>query len=282
MTAKDEKWAVFWCGLLHPILFDEIDALETNQYLMRLAQKEVVFPNGREGKPSLSTLRRKLNRYRRKGFTALARQPRADRGKARSVSSEALAFAVELKREQPRRSSRTLNRFLQERFGVTAPKSTLYRHLRAAGATRLKLGVVAKPVRKRWTRDHTHDLWTGDFEEGPYVLVDGEAAPTHLSAFIDAHSRYVVEARYYRRQNLDILIDSLLRAWAVHGAPKQVYLDNAKVYHAHALQAACCRLHVELLHRPAGDPSSGGLVEKFSQTVQGVLRRRRAQPTCSN
>jgi len=268
MTAKDEKWAVFWCGLLHPLLFEEIDASETNPYLKRLAQKEVVFPDGREGRPSLSTLRRKLNRYRHQGFAALARQPRADRGKVRSVTPEALAFAVELKREQPRRSHKTLNRFLKERFGVTVPKSTLYRHLRAAGATRLKLGAVTQPVRKRWTREHTHDLWVGDFEEGPYVLVDGEAAPTHLSAFIDCHSRYVVEARYYLRQNLDILIDSLLRAWAVHGACKQLYLDNAKVYHAHALQAACCRLHIHLLHRPPHDPPPGGLIERFFQNVQ--------------
>jgi len=99
-----------------------------------------------------------------------------------------------------------------------------------------KLGAVTTPVRKRWSREHTHDLWVGDFEEGPYVLVDGEAVATYLSAFIDCHSRYVVEARYYLRQNLDILIDSLLRAWAVHGACKQLYLDNAKVYHANALK----------------------------------------------
>jgi putative transposase len=268
MNKKDEKWAVFWCGLLHPVLFEEIDAAETNQYLKGLAQKEVIFPDGREGKPSLSTLRRKLNRYRQKGFTALARQGRADRGKARSVPDDVLAFAAELKREQPRRSHKTINRFLKERFGVTVPKSTLYRHLRAAGATRLKLGIVKKPVRKRWTRAHTHDLWVGDFEEGPYVLVDGEAAATHLSGFIDCHSRYVTEARYYLRQNLDVLIDSLLRAFAVHGAPKQLYLDNAKVYHAKALRAACCRLHVNLLYRPPGDPPAGGLIERFFLTVQ--------------
>lgn len=268
MKPKEEKWSVFWCGLLHPILFEEIDASETNQYLKKLAQKEVVFPDGRAGRPSLSTLRRKLNRYRQKGFAALARQPRADRGKARSVSSEVLAFAVELKREQPRRSHRTINRFLKERFGVTAPKSTLYRHLRAAGATRLKLGMVKKPVRKRWTREHPHDLWVGDFEEGPYVLVDGDAAATHLSAFIDCHSRYVVEARYYLRQNLDILIDSLLRAFAVHGAPKQLYLDNAKVYHANALKTACCRLHINLLHRTPHDPAPGGLIERFFLSAQ--------------
>ena len=268
MKPKDEKWAVFWCGLLHPILFEEIDASETNQYLKKLAQEEVVFPDGRVGRPSLSTLRRKLNRYRGQGFAALGRQRRADRGKARSVSPAVLAFAVELKREQPRRSHKSINRFLKERFGVTVPKSTLYRHLRAAGATRLKLGVVKKPVRKRWTREHPHDLWVGDFEEGPYVLVEGEAAATHLSAFIDCHSRYVVEARYYLRQNLDILIDSLLRAFAVHGVPKQLYLDNAKVYHANALKAACCQLHINLLHRPPYDPAPGGLIERFFQTAQ--------------
>ena len=269
MKPKDEKWAVFWCGLLHPVLFEEIEASETNRFLKELAQKEVAFPDGRVGKPSLSTLRRKLKRYRRKGFEALARQPRADRGKARSVSNDVLAFAEELKREQPRRSHQSINRFLKDRFGAAVPKSTLYRHLRRAGATRLKLGAVKRPVRKRWTREHTHDLWVGDFEEGPYVLVDGEAVATHLSAFIDCHSRYVVEARYYLRQNLDILIDSLLRAWAVHGASKQLYLDNAKVYHANALKAACCRLHVNLIYRPAGDPSPGGLIEKWFQTAQG-------------
>ena len=268
MNKKDEKWAVFWCGLLHPILFEEIEPSQTNQYLKQLAQKEVLFPDGRAGKPSLSTLRRKLNRYRQKGFAALARQPRSDRGKARAASAEAVAFAVELKREQPLRSHKSINRFLKERFGAAMPKSTLYRHLRKAGATRLKLGAVNTPVRKRWTREHTHDLWVGDFEEGPYVLVDGEAAATHLSAFIDCHSRYVVEARYYLRQNLDILIDSLLRAFAVHGAPKQLYVDNAKVYHAKALKSACCRLYINLLHRPPHDPAAGGLIERFFLTTQ--------------
>ena len=232
MDRNDEQWAVFWCGLLHPLLFEELEASEINPYLKRLAQTEVVFPNGRTGKPSLSTLRRKWRAYRSGGFSALARRRRSDREKPRAVSAEVIAHAIELKREQPYRSDAVINRFLEERFGLTVPRSTLYRHLRAAGATRLKLGIVKQKVRKRWTRDHTHDLWVGDFEEGPYVQHGDEALPTHLSAFIDAHSRYVVEARYYLRQSLDILIDSLLRALATHGAPRELYLDNAKVYHA--------------------------------------------------
>ena len=162
--------------------------------------------------------------------------------------------AIELKKEQPRRCDETINQFLQHEFQATIPKSTLYRHLKRAGATRLKLGVAKQKVRRRWTRDQSNALWLGDFEDGPYVLEGDRAVETHLSAFIDCHSRYVVEARYYFRENLDILIDSLLRAWAVHGASRELYLDNAKIYHAHALKAACLALNIRLLHRGVGDP----------------------------
>lgn len=214
MKSKDEKWALFWCNLLHPIIFGEIEREQTNQFLKSLCLQEVVFPNGKRKKPSISTLRRKLNRYRKDGFQSLARKTRNDRGASRRFSREIIDKAVELKKEQPRRSDDTINRFLVEYYGKTIPKSTLYRHL--------KLGVSQQKVRIRWTRDHTHDLWIGDFQEGPYVLLDGEALPTHLCLFIDCHSRYVVEGRYYLKQTLDILIDSLIRAWTTHGSPKEL------------------------------------------------------------
>jgi putative transposase len=268
MNAHDETWAVFWCSLLAPVLFGEVSPRETGRLLRSLAEKDCTFPDGQRKRPSLSTLRRKLRLYRQGGFEALARRPRGDRGRSRKYSPAMLARAIELKKEQPLRSQETINHFLRQEFGRTIPPSTLYRHLKAAGATRLKLGVTQTKVRCRWTRDQTHALWLGDFEEGPYVLHEGQGVPTHLSAFIDCHSRYVVEARYYYRQNLDILIDSLLRAWAVHGASRELYLDNAKVYHAHALQAACYALNIRLIHRTAGDPPPGGLIERFFQTAQ--------------
>jgi hypothetical protein len=79
----------------------------------------------------------------------------------------------------------------------------------------------------------------------------------------------VVEAHYYLRENLDILMDSLLRAWGAHGASRELYLDNAKIYHAHALKAACFALNIRLLHRGVGDPPPGGLIERFFLTAQG-------------
>ena len=268
MDKKQEKWAIFWCDLLTPIIYEDIDPEATNRFLKILADKPICFPDGRVKKPSLSTLRRKLNRYRKGGFDALDRQRRRDHGKPRNTGCHVIQKAIELKKEQPYRSPNTINRFLQQMFAATVPRSTLYRHLKAAGATRIKLGVMKKKVRKRWTRDNTHDLWVGDFQDGPYVLYENDVVSTHLSAFIDCHSRYVVEARYYFRQNLDILIDSLIRAFSIHGAPLELYLDNAKVYHANGLKSACYRTNIKLLHRPPHDPAPGGLIERFFQTTQ--------------
>jgi transposase InsO family protein len=268
LDKEQEKWAIFWCDLLSPLIFGQIDAQATNRFLKTLAQTPVCLPDGRIKKPSLATLRRKLNRYRQAGFDGLHRQQRCDRAKPRAVGAEVIAKAIELKKEQPYRSPGAINRFLQQMYATSVPRATLYRHLKAAGATRIKLGVCQEKVRKHWSRDHTHDLWVGDFEEGPYVIEKNDVVPTCLSAFIDCHSRYVVEARYYFRQNLDVLIDSLIRAWSIHGACLELYLDNAKVYHANGLKAACYRLNTRLLHRPPRDPAPGGLIERFFQTAQ--------------
>lgn len=269
----DEKWALFRCDLLKPIIFGDIDPSGINWYLKKLAQKEVVFPDGRMGKPSLSTLRRKLNCYNNGGFEALFRKPRSDIGGSRKTTPEIIATAIELKKEQPYRSDRTINHFLQERFGSIIPRATLYRHLKQADATKIKLGVSQLKIRKRIVKDHTHDLWVGDFEEGPYVFEQGEVLPTYLCAFIDHFSRFVVDARYYLRQTLDILVDSWMHALGEHGAPLILYVDNAKVYHSTGLKSACYKLKIRLMHRPKGEPETGGVIERFFETAQSQFER---------
>lgn len=268
MNKKDETWAIFWCTLLEPILFGDVEPKAVHAHLRKIAGKERLFPDGTHRKPSLSTLRRKLRAYRRGGFEALARKPRRDRGEPRAHKKDLIARAVQIKRDQSRRSDRTINELLESEHGKRIPRSTLYRHLRRAGATRAKLGVLGKKVRRRFTRDRSNELWIGDFEHGPYVLHAGEPVSTRLSAFIDCHSRLVVEGRYYYRENLDVLIDSLLRALVSRGAPEALYVDNAKVYHSKALRAACYAMHTRLIHRTPRDPAPGGLIERFFRTAQ--------------
>ncbi len=268
MNPEQEKWALFWCQLLRPIIFGDIEPDGEHAFLSTLTKTAVPFPDGRTRAPSLSTLKRKLKKFRHGGFDALQRAGRRDRGCARSVDAQVIAAAIEYKKDQPFRSDRVINFMLQKRFGAALPKTTLYRHLKQAGATRLKLGVCNTKVRKRFSRDHTHDLWVGDFADGPYVRVDNQVVPTYLCAYIDCHSRFAVQAHYYRRQNLNVLADSLVRALSTHGAPRGLYLDNAKIYISQGLRAACYRCNIRLMHRPVGDPAPGGIIERLIQTVQ--------------
>lgn len=271
MDRDDQAWAVFWCSLLSPLLLGEIPEAEREAYFLTLSEEERLLPNGQRKRISVRTFRRWWRRLRDEGIEGTFRRPRSDRGHPRSRQQPLLERAVELKKEQPRRSDVVINRILKQEFGRGLPRSTLYRHLRREGATRRKLGVSQQKIRCRWTRDHAGALWVGDFEHGPPVLHEGRTVKTRLSAWIDCHSRFVVEARYYVRENLDVLIDSLLRAWTHQGVSRELYVDNAKIYHAKALKLACTQLNVKLLHRPPRDPPAGGLIERLFQTLQGQL-----------
>ena len=268
MRKDEERWAVFWCNLLSPLIYGEVLKGQTNQFLKSLCSKEIHFPDGKFKKPSLSTLRRKYNLYCRNGLSELKRKHRSDAGKKRGSREFLINRAIELKKEQPSRSADTINYILMQEYKEEIPASTLYRHLRNAGATRLKLGYSKLKVRKRWTKAHPNDMWVGDFEEGPYVVYGQKTRHTHLSAFIDVHSRYIVFGRYYYSQDMNVLTDTLVNGWLLHGLPKALYLDNAKVYSSDTLKRSCFINKIKLLHRKVGDPASGGIIERFFKTVQ--------------
>ena len=132
MRHDDDDWAVFWCSLLGPMLLEEVPAGERRRFLAELSQKEVLLPSGRRKRISLSTLRRKVRQFGERKIAGLRRQPRQDRGQARKDRQAMLARAVELKKQQPRRSPAAINEFLRKEFGRTIPKSTMNRHLRQA------------------------------------------------------------------------------------------------------------------------------------------------------
>jgi len=43
LDKDQEKWAIFWCDLLKPLIFGEIEAEATNRFLKQLAKKKL-FP----------------------------------------------------------------------------------------------------------------------------------------------------------------------------------------------------------------------------------------------
>jgi transposase InsO family protein len=266
MHPNDSAWQAFRVSLLSPLITGEIPHEAREAYFQKLAKQEHYAPDGQQS-ISVRTLRRWYQTYRREGIDGLKRKRRSDLGQPRKRNQAKVDRAEAHKRELATRSDVTINKLLQAEFSSGLPASTMYRHLRMRGATRTQLGEVKEKVRCRWTRDLPNSLWMGDFSHGPMALVDGVVRQTYLSVWIDTHSRYLVEARYYVRENFDCLVDSLIRAWAKHGCSQELYADNGAIYHAHALTLACAKLLIRKLHRPPYEPQPGGLVERVFQTI---------------
>ena len=150
MSYADDDWAVFWCSLLAPILLEEVEPGERNRFLQNLSQQEVTLPNGRRKRISLSTLRRKVRRFRQHKIAGLRRKQRGDRGRPRKRRQAMLQRAVELKKEQPRRSPHVINEFLKQeawamkRFAVAGRATTA---TRCGSATFRKARVSFMPTR---------------------------------------------------------------------------------------------------------------------------------------
>ena len=90
---------------------------------------------------TVRTLQRRYRRFRQAGGLEGLLPParRADSGSLRALPEAALAAAVQLRREQPARSTRMLVLLLEERFPELKGRIvrvTLDRHLRRLGMTR--------------------------------------------------------------------------------------------------------------------------------------------------
>ena len=93
-------------------------------------------------------------------------------------------------------------------------------------------------------------LYQGDIKYGPYLPVgkDGQKKQTYLAAWIDDATRFVVGARFYTNQKVDIIEDTLREAILTYGKPEAIYVDNGKQYRSNWLQTACAKLGIKLLH----------------------------------
>lgn len=213
-----------------------------------------------------------LRDYRQGGIEALRPRRRKDRGERRALSDELLEQAIALRKEVPKRTTKTLLDILR-RAGRLGPgpaphRATLDRHLRMQSASRRQLKVLGqKPTIKMLFEDFG-ELWVGDYHHGPVVLApNGEPTTAKLAAFIDHATRYPVADRYYLGEDLATLRDCLLRALLRWGPRKggKVYVDRGAVYRAEQLAYSLLRLDVKLVHSRPYYSQGRGVIEKWWQ-----------------
>jgi transposase InsO family protein len=269
--------ALFRYTLILPLLRCEYRSGGKQGLRERIAGRHYDIPHSSRSTVSASTLARWEWLYCKDGFDGLKPKPRSDRGQSRAISDETLDRAEILKREQPRRSARSIIKILsldrtnpvpEERI---APR-TLRRYLALRNATAAQLLNEQRPKPyRRFERHHFGDLWQGDAMHGPYL--PDPANPTEqrqvfLFAFIDDHSRLVPHAQFYWNEQLPRMEDCLKRAILRHGRPLAIYVDLAKIYTSRHLDTICATLGIQRILGTPYYPEGRGKIERLFEFVQ--------------
>ena len=229
---------------------------------------------------SYRTISRYLAAYQAAGFGGL--KPKSTCSKSTSTLPEnypeLLEEAFSLRRECPTRSVNDIIRILELEGSVakgTLSRSTLQRHLQRSGfgAKQMRLYTSKGAAARRFAKEHRCMLFQGDIKYGPYLPIgkDGAKKQVYLAVFIDDATRYIVSARFYENQKVEIIEDCLRNAVMLYGKPDSVYVDNGKQYRSEWLKKACAKLGIRLLFAKPYHPEGKGKVEAFNRRVNSFL-----------
>jgi putative transposase len=223
------------------------------------------------------TLEGWLYQWRAKGFGALERQGRRDKGVCRALCPQAAEAIVKLRLQQPCLAIRTLVRHLQE-SGVLQPGtfslSSVYRLLVREGLDRPRLIAEGSGPTKAFETELSNALWMADVMDGPTLRVGDRVVHTFLFALLDDCSRLVPHGQYYDNEKLGPLLDCLQESFRRRGLPEKLYTDQGKIFTCAHLQVVCANLKIKLIHARPYAAWSKGKIERFFQTVQGDFQER--------
>lgn len=240
--------------------------------LQLAATKEVTWPDGSAVRVTVRTLQRWLARWQRGGFAALVRKPRKDKGRARAITEAALERVIQLRKEEPARSTPTLIDIVERSDEVAKGglrRSTLDRHLDRRGASRRMMHVLGAKRHVRLQFDHPLDFVVGDFHAGPYVRdAAGDIRRAELGAFIDHCSRFVPESRYGLTEDLMHVRRGMRALVVAHGKPHKLYVDRGPGYQANRFHFGCAQLDIEVVHSKPYVSEGRGVIERFNRTVK--------------
>ena len=268
----DEK-AIKRYEAIAPLLNEGIEAGERRRLKMLVLERAGI---------SERTLRRYLENYRENGLAGLADTPRSDKGVLKSIPGDVVDEAVKLREELPARSVRQIIEILEGEKLIkpgTVARTTLNEKLVAqgVGAKRMRVTASSRPAR-RFMRKCRNSLWQLDIKFGPMVGDGKKKSKTYLLVAIDDATRMVLHAEFYADQRLPILEDAFRKALLKYGKPKEVLVDNGKIFVSRWFRRACAQLGIRHIAAKPYSPETKGKNEKFNQFVDTFLNELSLEP----
>ena len=237
--------------------------------LGRLANHVWTLPDGSQRQFSAETLRAWIRRYRLGGLDALMDTPRARPGTA--LDEAVLAKAVALKNEVPDRTLDTLIELLELSQTVepgAVKRATLHRALQALGLSR-RPATEDREDLDRVEAAFSNALWQSDMLQGP-MIPDPENPDkmrrAWLYAFLDDHSRLLLDGRFAFKGDLPALELVLRRSLQKWGIPRKLYYDNGAVYRSVHMKRIAAMLGMHgIVFTKAYRPMGHGKIEAFNR-----------------
>ena len=268
---KPEDVAAKRMVMIMPLLEEGLDQSQIVELKKKIADQT---------QTSYKTISRYLEDFKLKGFEGLKPQYSSPKNQSLLVKNfdEIVDIAIELRRECPSRSVKDIIKIMELENTIepgSVYRSTLQRHLHSRGFGSKQMNTYTKKgtASRRFQKNHRCMLYQGDIKYGPYLPIgnNGAKKQVYLSAFIDDATRFIVSAKFYEHQKVEIIEDSLRTAIMHYGKPDAIYVDNGKQYRSEWLKKACIRLNIKLLFAKPYHPEGKGKIEAFNRRLDSFL-----------
>jgi len=288
LLAIPKEWpqaeALFRAQLVAPLLDPLSSPEERTAWRRWITSREHVFPGGQSRRVGERTLRRWVSQARAAGYEGLQTRPRQDQGQLRTLKREWIDRAIELKREEPRRSVPHILRMLRTEFDdpIDVTPGALWRHLAKEGLGG-RTGLPKQGFR-RWESSGVGQVWQSDVKFGPHLrdpLDPNRLRRTYLIAFLDDYSRYITHAEFFFSDDVYALEVCFQKALLRAGKPVRVYVDQGQIFQSRVFRTACAALGIRHMSAKPYSPESKGKLERWFRNIDDeLLLEWRHNPGC--
>ena len=234
-------------------------------------------------------------RYEAEGETALEPRSRRPKTSPAALVAEVVALVVRVRKELGDAGldagPETISWHLEHHHGHRVSRSTISRHLSAAGL------VTPEPKKRprssyiRFEASMPNETWQSDFTHYRLTHPDGRpGAPVEIITWLDDCTRYALHVSAHPRITTPIVVTTFRETLAQHGIPASTLTDNGMVYTVrlaghgrqggkNSFEAELNRRHITQKNSRPAHPTTCGKAERFQQTMKKWLRAQPVQPT---
>ena len=229
-------------------------------------------------------------RYEAEGETALEPRSRRPTTSPGALAPEVVDLIVALRTTLTvaglDAGPETIAWHLEHHHGHRVARSTISRHLTAAGLVTPEPKKRPKSSYLRFEASMPNETWQSDFTH--YRLLSGQDA--EIITWLDDCTRYALHVSAHARITTPIVLATFRRTLAQHGVPASTLTDNGMVYTVrlaghgrhggkNSFEAELSRRHIVQKNSRPGRPTTCGKAERFQQTMKKWLHAQPLQPS---